>query len=306
MNGSIPCPCGNCMPCKINRKRLWTHRIILESLTHENNSFVTLTYDDENLPENGSLKPDDYQKFIKRLRRKLPQRIRFYLVGEYGDRTWRPHYHFALFGASCPNADIFGHSVKGCECHLCTSIRTAWGKGNIDTGTLNKDSAQYISGYVTKKMTKPDDPRLQGRHPEFARMSNRPGIGADAMLVVADALNSKFGDSMLTEQGDVPISLKHGKRSLPLGRYLRNKLREFAQIEETVNPQTGEIKYAAHENAKTEYKKEMQALYFDFIKGKEYLPNKFDFFKNHLVKQEKQKVLNIETRSKIFKKEKTI
>ena len=88
--------------------------------------------------------------------------------------------------------------------------------GDIDTGMLEPDSCAYIANYVTKKLTSDDDLRLSGRHPEFARMSNRPGIGRDAMHEVASTI--------LTYETDLPFSLRHGKREKPLGRYLRNQL----------------------------------------------------------------------------------
>lgn len=75
-------------------------------------------------------------------------------------------------------------------------------------------------------MTSPDDSRLNGRHPEFARMSLRPGIGADAMAILAAQLHSDSGLDALVNTGDVPRSLKIGRKSIPIGRYLRQKLRE--------------------------------------------------------------------------------
>lgn len=89
-------------------------------------------------------------------------------------------------------------------------------------GTLTTESAGYIAGYVVKKMTASTDIRLNGRHPEFARMSLRPGIGADMMDEVASTLMT-YG---LETQADVPSALRHGNRVLPLGRYLRRRLRE--------------------------------------------------------------------------------
>lgn len=100
-------------------------------------------------------------------------------------------------------------------------IHEAWGKGNIFLGDLNAQSAAYISGYVVKKMTAKDDLRLQGRYPEFARMSLKPGIGAGAMDDVASAL-LQYTDEELE---DVPGALRHGGKLMPLGRYLRARLR---------------------------------------------------------------------------------
>lgn len=73
-----------------------------------------------------------------------------------------------------------------------------------------------------KKMTRDSDPRLEGRLPEFATMSLRPGIGHDAMYDVAAEL-MKYGLEDRLE--DVPKELQHGMKKWPLGRYLRRKLR---------------------------------------------------------------------------------
>lgn len=88
-------------------------------------------------------------------------------------------------------------------------------------------SAQYVAGYVTKKMTGKNDSRLFGRYPEFARMSNRPGLGSDALWEVASELLRYEDLDPRISQADVPVSLRHGAKTLPLGRYLRKRLREM-------------------------------------------------------------------------------
>lgn len=90
-------------------------------------------------------------------------------------------------------------------------------------GQLTDKSANYIAGYVTKKMTHSSDIRLDGKHPEFARMSLNPGIGAGAMHNVASAI-MQYG---LEEREDVPIGLRYGAKVMPLGKYLRRRLRKL-------------------------------------------------------------------------------
>lgn len=102
-------------------------------------------------------------------------------------------------------------------------VSAAWQKGFVYVGTLERGSANYLAGYVTKKMTSAGDERLKGRHPEFARMSLRPGIGGDAMWDVSSVLLEHSLDKRLV---DVPSGLRHGSAEKPLGRYLQNKLRE--------------------------------------------------------------------------------
>lgn len=225
--------CGQCMPCRVNRRRVWSHRIQLEAMLHAEKCFVTLTYGEDNCPAGGSLAPGDFRDWLKRMRRAAePSRLRFYGVGEYGDTTERPHYHVALFGwPSCRGR--INQPGKPCPCVACSVVRETWGFGHVLVGTLNLKSAQYLAGYVTKKMTKWDDPRLAGRHPEFARMSLRPGIGADAMHDVASVMMQY----RLDERGDVPSGLRHGAGMHPLGRYLRKKLRTMVGKDEAAPPE---------------------------------------------------------------------
>jgi len=271
VKGITPYPCGQCLPCRLNRRRLWTHRLLLEQRCHEFSSFFTPTYNDESLPVDGSLNPEHTRLWLMRLRSRLgPARpLRYYLVGEYGDETFRPHYHAALFGVSRIEVEL---------------VEETWGMGRCFPGDLTKESAAYIAGYVTKKMTKKDDPRLQGRYPEFARMSLRPGIGALAVPVIADALSDKHGAKAIARDGDVPTSLNHGRSSLPLGRYLRRKLRDELGFE-TIGGQ---------ERPEKERQDEMQAMFEAAGSRTSYLTEKP--FVDH------QKILQTEGKARIWKK----
>lgn len=207
---AVPCPCGQCMPCRINRRRVWTLRILLESFMHQYSTFLTLTYAPEHIPSGGTLVPRDVQLFLKRLRKSVPVKLRYFFVGEYGDLTERPHYHAALFGLPPTALDI---------------VSLAWPLGHVMLGDLTPNSARYVAGYVTKKMTSLDDSRLNGRHPEFARMSLRPGLGSLAVPNILNALGTN-----LNLHGDIPSALHvHGKM-MPMGRFILGKLREKVQV----------------------------------------------------------------------------
>jgi len=226
-------PCGHCLACRINRRRLWTHRLLLEAAASSDSSFLTLTYADEHLPmtKNGqspTLSPMHLQRWLKRFRRRVaPLKLRFYAVGEYGEDNGRPHYHLAMFGWPVCRRGQTRWSRAGKCCEACDPIRETWGMGSIMSLELNSYTAQYIVGYVIKKMTAADDNRLQpGQFPEFARMSNRPGIGAALM----DDLASKVMQYELVDV-DVPGALDHGRRRLPLGRYLKRRLRVRVGLE---------------------------------------------------------------------------
>lgn len=237
MQGNYAFDCGVCLPCKLKRRRTWTHRILLEASQYVDNAFITLTYSDETLPASQSLIPEHFQLFMKRFRKAiLPARVRFYGVGEYGDQSQRPHYHAALFGfPNCRRGQSrFGLHPRMVDsehkcCDVCDLIAITWQKGGIFVGALEMKSAQYVAGYVMKKMTSSRDYRLNGRHPEFARMSLKPGIGVGAMHDVADVL-MRF--NLDTSEADVPSVLAHGRKQLPLGRTLRTKLRKMIGKEE--------------------------------------------------------------------------
>lgn len=226
--------CGQCMHCRYNKRRIWMHRIMLEAAQYEDNAFVTLTYDDEALP-GLSLVPSDMQLFLKRLRAAVePIRFRFFGVGEYGDASERPHFHLMLFGfKTCllgmTAYDKLGNAVC---CEQCRLVQKHWGKGRIQLAICENDSAGYISGYVTKKMTHKDDPRLKGRHPEFARMSRRPGLAYDALWDLADALMRYELEE--ANNGDVNNTLRHGVKQLPMGRYMQRKLRLMVGKDEKI------------------------------------------------------------------------
>lgn len=280
--------CGQCMPCRYNKRRVWMHRIMLEAAQYEDNAFVTLTYSDEHIPEGGNLVPKHPQDWMKRLRARVaPSKFRFFLVGEYGDESHRPHYHAALFGfRTCVYGDTRMYCTKR-PCHWCGMVRETWGHGNIMLGKLEDDSAGYMAGYVTKKMTHKDDPRLAGRHPEFGRMSLRPGLGYDALWLIADTLLKYELDLSMD---DVPESLAHGMKKLPLGRYLRSNLRKMIGRSENA-PQAVYDKMAAEL-----YPLRMAARASSEKPG----------LTAHVLERYKGRVAGFEARQKLYKKEKSL
>jgi len=212
---------------------------MLESLCHQTSAFVTLTYSDEKLPLKTSnrtsesvatLRPEDLRDWLKRYRAAIhPLKVRFYAVGEYGNDTLRPHYHVILFGSGqCARnrtRRALGTNIPDARscCEFCDRVHKTWGQGLVDVGEFNIKTAGYTAEYTVKKLTAHGDGRLDGRHPEFGRMSLKPGIGYGAMNEVADVL-MRYN---LDERDDVPGVLDHGKKKLPLGRYLMGTLRQM-------------------------------------------------------------------------------
>lgn len=260
LNG-IPFPCGQCLPCRINKRRVWTHRLMLESYCHSDSVMVTLTFDNDHLPLDNSIDKRDVQLFLKRLRKALePNQIRYYAAGEYGSKSGRPHYHLIIFGLSLLQGDV----VKKC-----------WPFGMVHVAEFNQSTAQYVAGYVTKKLSSTS---LDSRHSEFALMSRRPGIGFPALDTVLKLLDNPKFQEYISIKGDVPDGLRHGPSFFPFGRFLRDKLRELMHLQG--NPIT--------------FINEMRAKYLE-CQHNSYFP-----LVDTLIQESKQRNRQISSRFKIF------
>lgn len=182
-------PCGRCVGCRVARSRAWAARCMHEASLHERNSFVTVTYSPESLPDDMSLSMREHQLFMKRLReavsRKYGTEFRFYMCGEYGELRKRPHYHYLFFGFDFPDKR-FWYSKHGVRLYTSEFLESVWPFGYCSIGDVTYESAAYVSRYVMKKMTgdKADETYFDPvtgvfRLAEFNRMSLRPGLAKD-------------------------------------------------------------------------------------------------------------------------------
>lgn len=204
---------------------------MLEAQSHSYSSFNTFTYEVE--PDGRFLNKAEFSASLHRLRelarRSSGRAVRFYGIGEYGDQLGRPHYHAAIFGLLPEDAPLIDRAWTD-----RTGCVPASGKpGFVHHGALTPQSAEYITGYVTKKLTKSDDPRLDGRPPEFAVMSRRPGIGTPSIVSLIETLNTADGALYIARFKDVPAAFQVGTRLLPLGGHIRRLLRLHFFGEET-------------------------------------------------------------------------
>lgn len=183
----ITLPCRQCIGCRLDHSRQWATRIMFESQMHDSNSFITLTYDDSNLPYRSSLDYSHFQKFMKRLRKR--HKVRFYMCGEYGSLNFRPHFHACIFGYDFPDRKLFKKLRSGYDLFVSSELQNLWPFGFSSVADLSFDSAAYVARYVLKKVTgdlsddhysrvDPDTGELYSLVPEFSRMSLRPGIGS--------------------------------------------------------------------------------------------------------------------------------
>lgn len=189
----IDLPCGQCIGCRLERSRQWATRCVHEAQMHEENSFITLTYDDDHLPTGndicdrcvrphvkaGSVCVSHFQDFFKRLRKYYaPKKIRYYHCGEYGELLSRPHYHALLFGHDFSDKQLFSNR-NGNQVYTSAELSQLWPFGFSLTGAVTFESAAYVARYVMKKITgEKADTHYAGRSPEYVTMSRRPGIGS--------------------------------------------------------------------------------------------------------------------------------
>ena len=170
--------CRGCIGCRLDRARDWSIRCTHEAQMHDANSFVTLTYDDEHLPPNGSLDHGDPQRFLKRLRKRLDQKIRYMLSGEYGDQFERPHYHLCIFGYRPDELVQIGTNKLGQRLYASPELEALWPYGHSSVGEVTPQSANYTARYCVKKITgERAEDHYAGRTPDYGTMSLKPGLG---------------------------------------------------------------------------------------------------------------------------------
>jgi len=244
-------PCGQCIGCRVDKKRQWATRLVHEASLYKDNCFITLTYSDDNLPTNGSLNKKHFQDFMKRLRKANTNKIRYYHCGEYGEKYFRPHYHAILF-----NHDFSDKQKLEYKGNLFTSqlLTNAWhDKGFATIGDVTLESAAYVAGYVQKKVTGKNQNNYYRRfdhldeqtgelvgefqlQPEYSTMSRRPGIASDWF----DKYHTDIYKDFVTIQGK--------KQKIP--KYYDNKLYELnPELSEAIKSQRLEnAKFLAHDN----------------------------------------------------------
>lgn len=194
---NIPLPCGKCISCKKTRASHWSFRLQKEAEQHYSAFFITLTYQDTPITPNGfmTLKKEDFQKFMKRLRKHHEEKIVYYAVGEYGGKTKRPHYHAVIF--NCEREKVY----------------KAWTKGHIHIGEVNAKSVGYTLKYISKEKSYKHE--RDDRESEFSLMSK--GIGKNYLSDAMRKWHKQDVENRMycTAPGGIKVSMP---------RYYREKL----------------------------------------------------------------------------------
>lgn len=197
-------PCGRCAACYQNRRSEWTTRLRLEHRYSSSAWFVTLTYDEDSLPFSSEGAPTlvkkDVQDFIKRLRIRSSDNIRYYAVGEYGTQTLRPHYHLVIF------------NLSGSKSEVQERVASKWSFGLIHVGNVTPSSISYVAGYCLQLSHYPE-----GSLRPFSLMSRKPGIGAQFVERFADYYDGNTHSDVIFNESD----------RKPMPRYFRKKYKEL-------------------------------------------------------------------------------
>lgn len=205
-------PCGQCLACRKQKAREWANRCLMESLYHYENYFITLTYDDPHMFEccmnsetgNASLVPVHLTKFWKRLRKAIqPSKVRYFACGEYGDTTFRPHYHALIFGLHLDDLVFYKRSPNGDVYYNSEFLSKLWPFGYVVVAKFDWATAAYVAGYAQKKLTGKLASMYDelGIVPPYIVMSRRPGIGYQFYQDHSEAIQSLSKISIPTEKG---------------------------------------------------------------------------------------------------------
>jgi hypothetical protein len=181
-NKYMQVPCGRCYGCRLEKARQWAVRLVHESYqwSPDAQHFITLTYNDENLPLHGSLYPKHFTDFMKRLRRhfnphNMTKRTKFFHCGEYGELClncgepkykhvgsekcghWsptlgRPHYHAIIFGFPFKDLDYWKTAPSGEKMYRSKTLEKLWTKGYSTIGDVTFNSCSYTARYLMKKI----------------------------------------------------------------------------------------------------------------------------------------------------------
>lgn len=198
----VQVPCRRCIGCRLEKAREWALRCWHESSYLEEqglkSTFITLTYAPQHLPADCGLHHEHFQKFIRKLRKKTGQKIRYLMSGEYGQPTEknnfiaRPHFHAILFGYRPTDMKLVKYNPDtGQKDFISPFIATVWSRGSHELGYVTFKNAGYVARYVLKKAKEDHDRDLMipdpygvindenKRRPPYLKASLKPGIGAD-------------------------------------------------------------------------------------------------------------------------------
>lgn len=224
-------PCGKCVGCRLERSRQWATRCMHEASLYDMNCFLTLTYNGEHLPEDNSIHVRELQLFWKRLRKAIPEHIRYFACGEYGSKFGRPHYHAVVFGWWPPDAQIHARTKNGDLLYTSQLLNDIWQNGFVIIGTVTFESCAYVARYIMKKQLGSNiDPERyvnldtgEVKEKEFVIMSRKPGIGQEWIRLYAPEVLTNGWIYANGHKSQIPKYYKNQLEKLDEKKYLQLK-----------------------------------------------------------------------------------
>lgn len=216
--------CGKCPLCLGKKGNEWKFRLQQTTKTATDAWFVTLTYDNENLPKRSDNGKIQLQRFFKRLRKnyrllEVAPRFKYFAVAELGGKAGRIHYHILFFNTGWNWYQMHYRCKK------------TWGKGIVFTEDINPRRIAYVTKYIHQNIYRKPAyeekivelkysngqthfKKVKIRRPNYFFMMCSKGIGLE--LLESDAM-IKY----LVESGG---TIKNGDFIISIPRYYIEKL----------------------------------------------------------------------------------
>jgi hypothetical protein len=278
----VSVPCGQCICCRLNQQREWSLRMQLEARMHQHAYFATLTYNDDAMPRDGSLRKADLQGFLKRFRVNVAREfegapVRFSSCGEYGTGGKRPHYHVLLFmgDVALPDLVPWRRSESDALLYRSAFLERAWSRfdpevnarvpmGFCEIGNVEPESCNYVAGYHVKHLTGERGAEYLRRMnsetgevwqvaPEFTQHSTAPGIGAPWFQA--------FPDDVVSFRGMGEVRLSEKERYPVPGYFLRMLKNNTARVAAGKSPFSGLEKFAGQDAFMAAQRKRLRAIH---------------------------------------------
>lgn len=240
-------PCGKCLECRLDYAREWAIRSVHEASVHEENSFITLTYSDDNLKDT-KLRYIDFQLFAKRLRKHIfdefieeygkinwanlsknerkqvyePFKIGIFATGEYGDKNQRPHWHAIIFNWRPKDCIYMRSNQRGDRIYRSETLEKLWPLNDTtkkpnEIGSVTMHSAGYVARYAAKKIVHGDGTIKGADQHEWQPLSKKSSHQAIGKRYLEKYYQDVFNYGFVEHEGV----------RLPIPRYYEKWLKKF-------------------------------------------------------------------------------